>query len=251
MEIKLYNRKVFTVEAVRVTDENMSEVAKWAKGVIEVERTDNGSKKFIRINVHRPINDKQSKAFIGDWVLRTKNGFKVYINKAFVNSFSEQLVYTEADAKSQLEEPVDLAGTKDPEDVKEAIARADHVLSEGASKGKYVTEVGKAYKEIQEEKAEKPFFEQKKEVEEIVAEANTKTENVFDKEEPSLCEACLLEKPGLKIIRLEEGGESARLCADCRLMVEESTPTLPADDTSSRNAREALGFGTPVEHRQI
>lgn len=233
MEIKLYNRKVFTVEAVRVTDENMAEVAKWAKGVIEVERTDNGSKKFIRINVHRPINDKQSKAFIGDWVLRTKNGFKVYINKAFVNSFSEQLVYTEADAKSQLEDPVDLAGTKDPEDVKEAIARADHVLSEGASKGKYVTEVGKAYKEIQEEKK---------------VDVNT---NVFDQEEPSLCEACLLEKPGLKIIRLEEGGESARLCADCRLMVEESTPTLPADDTSSRNAREALGFGTPVEHRQI
>lgn len=42
---------------------------------------------YIRVHVHRALNERQTKAFIGDWVLYAGTGFKVYSAKAFNNSF--------------------------------------------------------------------------------------------------------------------------------------------------------------------
>lgn len=86
-------RKPFLVDAVQVTAENMQDIAKWA--MTEVRMTPStyahGGKKgaipYVHIRVLRPLNEKQSMAFEGDWVLYAGTGYKVYSNKAFKETF--------------------------------------------------------------------------------------------------------------------------------------------------------------------
>lgn len=79
-------RKPFYVDAVQVTDENMHEVAQWCGGQVQQELTQ--VKPYIKVRVHRPLNERQSRAFVGDWVLYgVTGGYKVYTPKAFENSF--------------------------------------------------------------------------------------------------------------------------------------------------------------------
>lgn len=108
MDIKTFDRKPFSVEAVQVTRENMREVAEWCGGTVEtkVTPTKNGSKreKFVKVPTSKPMNEKQTQAFVSDWVLLSDKKFKVYIHRAFVHTFQEQIVYTEADAKAQAED---------------------------------------------------------------------------------------------------------------------------------------------------
>lgn len=82
------SRKPFNVDAVRVTAENMEAVAEWCSGEIR-EETEGAFKgqKYIHVRVYRPASDKQSKAFVGDWVLYAGTGYKVYTDRAFKNSF--------------------------------------------------------------------------------------------------------------------------------------------------------------------
>lgn len=89
MQTKKYARKAFFVEAIQVTAENMEEVAQWAEGEIQQdpEQSGTGPVNYIFINVERPLNDRQTKAYMGDWVLSAGRGFKVYTNKAFLSSF--------------------------------------------------------------------------------------------------------------------------------------------------------------------
>ncbi len=79
-----YARKPFLIDAVKVTSENIEEVAEWAMG--EVRLTDKGDP-YIHVRVHRPLTARQTKAFVGDWVLYANKGFKVYTEKAFHNTF--------------------------------------------------------------------------------------------------------------------------------------------------------------------
>lgn len=79
-----YVRKPFSVAAVRVTEENIDRVARWCKG--EVTKNSSGAK-YIKVEVSRPLNERQTQAFVGDWVLSAGNGYKVYTNKAFEQSF--------------------------------------------------------------------------------------------------------------------------------------------------------------------
>lgn len=83
LETVKYVRKPFYIDAVQVTAENLADVAKWADGDV---RSDENAK-YIHVRVHRPINDRQSKAYVGDWVLYAGTGFKVYTPKAFAQSF--------------------------------------------------------------------------------------------------------------------------------------------------------------------
>ena len=102
LKIENYTRKPFPVEAVQVTEENLNEVAQWCVGDVHTStktlRNDAGEETgkiklpFIKVNVHRPLNDRQTKAFIGDWVLKSDSGFKVYTMKAFDNSFRKKFV---------------------------------------------------------------------------------------------------------------------------------------------------------------
>lgn len=91
LEITRYARKPFTIEAVRVTSSNLQDVAKWCESDV---RIDEKGKNHVFVRVHRPINDRQSKAYVGDWVLKAGTGFKVYTNKAFHNSFEKDATQT-------------------------------------------------------------------------------------------------------------------------------------------------------------
>lgn len=87
-----YVKKPLFVEAVRITRKNFNDVAKWCEGHIQTERPDasqNASKKYIKIQTHNPINNRQTKAFVGDWLLKTNRGFKIYTHNSFTESFDE------------------------------------------------------------------------------------------------------------------------------------------------------------------
>jgi hypothetical protein len=83
-------RKPFYVDGIRVTKENMAEVAEWCKGTLKETDPKVAGKRpspFIEVEVHRPANDRQRRAFIGDWVLESENGFKVYTDQALRSTF--------------------------------------------------------------------------------------------------------------------------------------------------------------------
>lgn len=90
-------RKPLYVDAVHITTENFGDVAKWCQGEV---RTNNGDEPvsddninpgatYIHVRVHNPKNTRQTKAYVGDWILYTERGYKVYTQKAFRNSFDE------------------------------------------------------------------------------------------------------------------------------------------------------------------
>lgn len=91
-----YVRKPFAVEAVEVTDANIEDVAQWCGGEIRIsdgrpgKNGPTGQQKFIKVQVKRPLNDRQTRAYPGDWILSAGTGFKVYTAKAFSGSFEEQ-----------------------------------------------------------------------------------------------------------------------------------------------------------------
>jgi hypothetical protein len=98
VETAKFVRKPLYVEAVQVTAENFEEVIKWCQGDVgfqdgsdtkplrDVETID-PSKQFIRIRVHNPQSQRQTKAFVGDWILYTERGYKIYTEKAFKENF--------------------------------------------------------------------------------------------------------------------------------------------------------------------
>lgn len=94
MKTHKFARKPFYVDAVRVSEANMEEVAAWCEG--EILETSDG--RYISVQVYRPINERQTQAFIGDWVLFSGNGFKVYTPKAFDKSFEKVKTLTKAQA---------------------------------------------------------------------------------------------------------------------------------------------------------
>jgi hypothetical protein len=89
-------RKPLYVDAVRVTERNFEEIAEWCQG--EIRHDEVTGKQYIRIRVHKPWNPRQTQAFVGDWLLYTEKGYKVYTHKAFLASFD--------DASTALQMPV-------------------------------------------------------------------------------------------------------------------------------------------------
>lgn len=88
-EIKKYNRKSFTVEAVQVKPENIEEVAKWCGGEVRNDGSKEGtlSRDHIKVQVLNPLGEKQTQAYLGDWVLKSGKNFKVYTNRSFFKNF--------------------------------------------------------------------------------------------------------------------------------------------------------------------
>lgn len=95
MKTHKFARKPFYVDAVRVSEANLEEVAEWCDGKIESALDET---KFISVKVHRPINDRQTQAFVGDWVLFAGTGYKVYTPKAFDKSFEKVKTLTKTQA---------------------------------------------------------------------------------------------------------------------------------------------------------
>lgn len=119
VKTEAYTRKPFPVDAVQVSDSNLRQVARWCKGVVQTtaktvsegeERTKE-KVRFIKVEVHNPSNERHTKAFVGDWVLKSDTGFKVYTKSAFEKAFEladgrerfpePTVVYTEAEAEEQ------------------------------------------------------------------------------------------------------------------------------------------------------
>ena len=87
----LYVRKSFEVQAVQLTDENLEAVAEWCGGKI---RQTKGSDTrppcpYVKVKVYRPMNERQTMGFPGDWVFDDGKSFKVYTKNAFDKSFEE------------------------------------------------------------------------------------------------------------------------------------------------------------------
>jgi hypothetical protein len=79
-----YVRKPFYVDAVQVTKENIEEVAKWCNGTRQLDLNGN---EFIKVLQQRSRVVPKTRAFVGDWVLSSKFGVRVYSNRAFDKAF--------------------------------------------------------------------------------------------------------------------------------------------------------------------
>lgn len=95
MEIttKQYIKKPLYVDAVQVTEGNFRDVARWCEGHIRSEPGSSGPEsrnvRYIKVDAHNAISTRQTKAYVGDWILKTERGYKVYNAKAFAESFDE------------------------------------------------------------------------------------------------------------------------------------------------------------------
>lgn len=92
---KKYVRKPLYVDAVQVTEENFGTIARWCFGEVgnidespvDMSQDYSPNEQYIHVRVHNPKNPRQTKAFVGDWILYTDRGYKVYTTKAFLASF--------------------------------------------------------------------------------------------------------------------------------------------------------------------
>ncbi len=90
-----YVRKPLFVDAVQVTEENFETVAQWClsevcnidKSVVDKTAAVEPTKQYIHVRVNNPKNPRQTQAFVGDWILYTERGYKVYTTKAFEANF--------------------------------------------------------------------------------------------------------------------------------------------------------------------
>jgi hypothetical protein len=77
-------RKPLVVEGLQVNTHNMDEVAAWCGGSIEETPSE---RKFIKLHIKPSPMTRQNMAFVGDWVLKSDVGFKIYSKKAFERTF--------------------------------------------------------------------------------------------------------------------------------------------------------------------
>jgi len=84
LEVQRYTHVPLYVQAVPVTAENIEEVATWCGGTLQ---TDDEMKLYIKVATIRPLRDRQTMAYVGDYVLKTDVGHKIYTKKAFVRGF--------------------------------------------------------------------------------------------------------------------------------------------------------------------
>jgi hypothetical protein len=83
-----YIRRNHEVEAVQVTFEMFRDIAEWCGGAIRSLRDEGTGELYIRVPIVRSkYANKPNKAFVGDWILKDGDGFKVYSDKAFQNSY--------------------------------------------------------------------------------------------------------------------------------------------------------------------
>jgi hypothetical protein len=117
MKTHKFARKTFYVDAVRVSEANIEEVAAWCSGTI---KTDPTGHTYIDVEVDRPLNDRQTQGYIGDWVLSSVSGkgFKVYTPKAFDKSFEK--------VKTLTKEQADAAGIVVPHEPRPANEQPKH-----------------------------------------------------------------------------------------------------------------------------
>ncbi len=87
IQTQTYVRKPLYVEAIQVTAENFNELALWCSGTIQEVTEKTHTFQFISVRVTNPMNPRQGQARVGDWILVSDRGYKVYTSKAFEKSF--------------------------------------------------------------------------------------------------------------------------------------------------------------------
>lgn len=87
IETQKYVRRPLYVDAVKVTKENFDDLLAWCQGDLGTVEG-HPDTHFIRIRVHNPQSPRQTRAFIGDWILYTERGYKIYTEKAFTENFN-------------------------------------------------------------------------------------------------------------------------------------------------------------------
>lgn len=108
-----YVRKPLYVDAVQVTTDNFADVIRWCQGDVGAidgsdtqaltdETVIDPAKQYIRIRVHNPQSIRQTKAYVGDWILYTDRGYKIYTEKAFKDNFD----HAKGGVIENVEEPV-------------------------------------------------------------------------------------------------------------------------------------------------
>jgi hypothetical protein len=133
METQKFQKKPLIVEAIQVDEGNFLEVANWSQGTIRnvdgsevfTELTDDpmpSSGRYIHVRVLNPMHDRQTKAFVGDWVLYAGRGFKVYKDRAFKGTFLP-LEGTARDEAAQ-------ASKEDPSELAQAVAKVKRMDEE-------------------------------------------------------------------------------------------------------------------------
>lgn len=114
MFVEKYQRKSFPVDAVQVTEANFDQVVAWCDGSVHTDDNPNASR-YIKVRVHNPLTERQTKAFVGDWVLYAGKGYKVYTDKAFRKSFdAEPAKHESVDQIKNVFEAAGLAQTSLP-----------------------------------------------------------------------------------------------------------------------------------------
>lgn len=98
-----FERKTFRVQAIRVTAENMQELAEWTGGELGVTNAsyDEG-RPFVNVPVgHVNGRERLARAYVGNWITRLSEGnnFRVYKDKSFVEAFRAIMADTEKYAK--------------------------------------------------------------------------------------------------------------------------------------------------------
>lgn len=112
IDTQKYIRKPLYVDAVRITTANFEEIAAWCQG--EIQENGPSGKKCIKVRVHNPKNIRQTQAVVGDWLLYTERGYKVYTNKAFHASFdpvaveSTPVIAETAEPRFKHDEPIEM-----------------------------------------------------------------------------------------------------------------------------------------------
>jgi hypothetical protein len=90
IETQTYFRKPVPVQVLQVTDANIRDVARWCGGKIQMakKRGNKPAVPYIQVQVLRAMNDRHTKAFVGDWVLFMDGaGFKVFPDEAFHKAY--------------------------------------------------------------------------------------------------------------------------------------------------------------------
>jgi len=100
LQIEQFRRKTFDVDAVQVTPENIHEVAEWCGGDVRTESQKGKNVKFIKVRVYKALDDEQTKAFVGNFVVYMGSGYKVYKYNAFMRTF-EKLKKTAAEEAAE------------------------------------------------------------------------------------------------------------------------------------------------------
>lgn len=83
---EIWTRKSFPVEAVRITSENIGQVAEWCAGTV-CRSSSYTPELYIALEKTEYNKIRISRAYVGDWILLTNGIFKNYRNDKFRKSF--------------------------------------------------------------------------------------------------------------------------------------------------------------------